>query len=179
WPDPANALDDEALVAGLLGSVPVLRANFVSSVDGAATHNGLSGGLSNDADKRYFELLRRVSDVVLVGAGTVRAEGYGPLRVSDESVRWRREHGLSEHPVFAIVSRTLNIDPAIVREAPVRPILFTTQDARVPDALADADIVVAGAAHVEGKRVVAALAERALTTVLCEGGPHLFASLIE
>lgn len=178
WPHAEADLDDDTLVAELRTGEPVLRVNFVASVDGAATHNGLSGGLSDDADKRYFELLRRASDVVLVGAGTVRAEGYGPLRVSDESVRWRVANGLGEHPVFAIVSRSLDLDPAIVRDAPVRPVLLTVQDATVPDTLAGADVVVAGDGRVEGPRVIAALAERGLGTVLCEGGPHLFGSLL-
>lgn len=178
WPHCEANVGDDALVAELRTGQPVLRVNFVSSVDGAATHNGLSGGLSGDADKRYFELLRRVSDVVLVGAGTVRAEGYGPLRVSDESVRWRVANGLPEHPVFAIVSRSLDIDPAIVRDAPVRPILVTVAGASVPDALAEAEVVVAGEGRVEGDLLVAALTERSLTTVLCEGGPRLFASLL-
>ncbi|HRN29976.1 MAG TPA: dihydrofolate reductase family protein, partial [Terrimesophilobacter sp.] len=178
WPHAEVDVSDDALVAELRTGAPVLRVNFVSSVDGAATHNGLSGGLSGDADKRYFELLRRASDVVLVGAGTVRAEGYGPLRVSDDSVRWRVANGLPEHPVFAIASRSLEVDPAIVRKAPVRPILVTVADASVPSALAEADVVVAGEGSVEGQRVVGALAERGLTTVLCEGGPHLFASLL-
>jgi len=179
WPHAECDLDDDALVAELRAGEPVLRVNFVSSVDGSATHHGLSGGLSDDADKRYFELLRRASDVVVVGAGTVRAEGYGPLRVSDESASWRAAHGLSPHPVFAIVSRSLDLDPAIVCDAPVRPILFTVQDARVPEALTAADVVVAGESDVDGERVVAALAGRGLTTVLCEGGPHLFASLLD
>lgn len=183
-PEPAADLDDDALVAGLRGAgrsgaEPVLRVNFVSSVDGSATHDGLSGGLSNEADKRYFELLRRMSDVVLVGAGTVRAEGYGALRVSDESVRWRLAHGLDEHPVFAIVSRSLDLDAAIVSDAPVRPIVFTTEGTQVPDALAGAEVIAAGIDRVDGPRIVAALAERGHDTVLCEGGPRLFASLLD
>lgn len=178
WPDAEADLSDDALVAELRTGEPVLRVNFVSSVDGAATHEGRSGGLSNDADKRYFELLRRASDVVVVGAGTVRAEGYGPLRVSDNSAEWRVANGLSAHPVFAIVTRSLDLDPVIVNDAPVRPILFTVEGASVPEALADADIVRAGDERVEGERLVASLAERSLTTVLCEGGPHLFASLL-
>lgn len=183
WPAPEADLGDELLLAELRGGAPLLRVNFVASVDGVATREGLSGGLSNDADRRYFELLRRASDAVVVGAGTVRAEGYGSLRVSDESVRWRREQGLSDHPVFVIVSRSLDIDPAIVADAPVRPILVTTGRARVPEALAEADIVRAGDSSadesVDGTRMRAALHERGLMTLLCEGGPHLFASLLD
>jgi riboflavin biosynthesis pyrimidine reductase len=56
-----------------------LRVNMVSSVDGAATgESGKSGSLNNAADKRVFDHLRSVSDVIVVGAGTARAEGYRP-----------------------------------------------------------------------------------------------------
>ena len=120
WPDAADALTDDDLLDPLRSADPVLRVNFVSSVDGAATRDGLSGGLGDPADRRYFELLRRVADVVLVGAGTVRAEGYGPMRVSDASVAWREANGLTPHPVFAIVSGALDLDPGsrIFTEAP-------------------------------------------------------------
>ncbi|MCC6269804.1 MAG: pyrimidine reductase family protein [Microbacteriaceae bacterium] len=183
WPEATPSLTDEAIVAGLTAEQQVVRVNFVSSVDGAVTHNGRSGGLSDDADKRHFELLRRVCDVVLVGAGTVRDEGYGPMRVSEESARWRVANGLPEHPVFAIVSGALDLDPGsrIFTEAPARPIVFTT--ARGADRayeFADvADVVIAGTEQVPGIDIVAALHERDLRSVLCEGGPHLFGSLLE
>ena len=111
WPDASGELTDDEIVASLKSAEPVLRVNFVASVDGAVTHDGRSGGLSDEADKRHFELLRRVCDVVLVGAGTVRDEGYGAMRVSEESARWRVANGLPEHPVFAIVTASLNLDP--------------------------------------------------------------------
>jgi riboflavin biosynthesis pyrimidine reductase len=58
---------------------PWLRVNMVSSVDGAATgDSGKSGSLNNAADKRVFDHLRSVADVIVVGAGTARAEGYRP-----------------------------------------------------------------------------------------------------
>ena len=58
---------------------PWLRANMVSSVDGAAAgDSGKSGSLNNAADKRVFDHLRSVADVIVVGAGTARAEGYRP-----------------------------------------------------------------------------------------------------
>lgn len=182
WPDAATALSDDDIVASLHADEPVLRVNFVSSVDGAVTHDGRSGGLSDDADKRHFELLRRVCDVVLVGAGTVRTEGYGPMRVNEESARWRVANGLSEHPVFAIVSGSLNLDPdsRIFTEAPLRPIVFTTsRGAHRAAEFADvADVVVAGTDSVPGSDIVAALHERSLRNVLCEGGPDLFGSML-
>jgi riboflavin biosynthesis pyrimidine reductase len=162
---------------------PWVRVNFVSSVDGAATVSGLSGGLSDAADRRVFDLLRRLCDVVVVGAGTVRAEGYGPMRVDQESQRARRESGMTEHPVFAIVSASLDLDPAsaIFREAPERAIVVTTELARpeAREALAEvADVVVCGREHVDAARLVAELGSRGLRRIQCEGGPRLFADLV-
>jgi riboflavin biosynthesis pyrimidine reductase len=179
WPDAASDLDDDALVAVL--REPVLRVNFVSSVDGAATRDGLSGGLGDAADRRYFELLRRVADVVLVGAGTVRAEGYGPMRVSDASVAWREAHGLTPHPVFAIVSGSLDLDPAsrIFTEAPIRPIVVTTPGRDVAAFAEVADVVETGVGErIDAAAAIEALRARGLTRILCEGGPHLFGSLL-
>jgi len=179
WPDAASDLDDDALTEGI--REPALRVNFVSSVDGAATRDGLSGGLGDAADRRYFELLRRVADVVLVGAGTVRAEGYGPMRVSDDSVAWREAHGLTPHPVFAIVSGSLDLDPAsrIFSEAPVRPIVVTTPGRDVAAFAEVADVVQTGVGErIDAVAAIDALRGRGLARILCEGGPHLFGSLL-
>lgn len=160
-----------------------LRVNFVSSIDGAATRQGLSGGLSGSADQRVFDLLRRLCDVVLVGAGTVRAEGYGPMRVDETSQRARTEAGLTAHPAFAIVSASLDLDPAapLFQEAPERPIIVTTELSRTDarEALSEvADVVICGKERVEPRRLVDGLAARGLTRIHCEGGPHLFGDLI-
>ncbi|MCU1439321.1 MAG: pyrimidine reductase family protein [Rhodoglobus sp.] len=178
WPNPAENLSDDDLVAGL---GPGVRLNFVSSIDGAATRDGLSGGLSGPADKRHFELLRRVCDVVLVGAGTVRAEGYGPMRVSAASAHWRLAHGMPEQPVFAIVSGRLDLDPGsrVFTEAPVRPIVVTSAGASGRERFeAVADVVAVGTGHVDLEGALASLRDRGLTRVLCEGGPTLFGSLL-
>ena len=166
WPDPAEHLADDDLVQPLDG----VRMNFVTSLDGAATRDGVSGALGGPADQRLFELLRRAADVVVVGAGTVRAEGYGPLRV-----------GADRQPVFAIVTSTLDLDPAsdIFVKAPVRPVVITTERATGKAAFREvADVVVAGSSKVDGALAVAALRERGLRRILCEGGPSLFGTLI-
>ncbi len=60
---------------------------MVTSLDGAATGaDGRSGSINNDADHVVFEVLRALSHVVVVGAGTIRAEGYPPLSVDDSLV---------------------------------------------------------------------------------------------
>jgi len=184
WPDPATELTDEQLTAGggtLRGG---LRVNFVESIDGAATVDGRSGGMSGPGDKRRFELLRRVADAVIVGAGTVRIEGYGPLRVSDKSVAWRIARGMSAHPVFVIVSRSLRMDPAsrIFADAPVRPVIVTAATRETAAARADlsavADVIALGDDAVDLPAALDALRARGLTHLLCEGGPSLFADLL-
>ena len=178
WPDPGENLSDDELVSGL---GPGVRVNFVSSIDGAVTHDGRSGGLSGAGDKRYFELLRRSCDAVMVGAGTVRDEGYGPMRVSAASARWRVEHGMPEHPVFAIVSRSLTLDEhsRIFTDAPVRPVIVTSGGASGADRFTEvADVIATGATQVDLSAVLDQLRARGLTNVLCEGGPSLFGSLL-
>lgn len=179
-------LDDHALLSLFTRPVrsrPWLRVNFVSSVDGAATVDGVSGALGGPADLRLFDLLRRLADVVLVAAGTARTEGYGPMVLGEDAAAWRVAAGLAPQPVFALVSRSLELDPAspIFADAPVRPIVLTTasapQDRRV--ALAEvADVIECGDEDVDPRTAVAALVGRGLAQIHCEGGPSLFAALL-
>ncbi|GGE83653.1 pyrimidine reductase family protein [Mycetocola zhadangensis] len=182
----ADALTDEDIL-GLYAvpdrSSPWLRVNFVSSIDGAATSEGLSGGLGSAADRRVFDLLRRHCDVVIVGAGTVRAEGYGPMRLDDDAAEWRRSEGLAPHPVFAIVSASLDLDPgsAIFAEAPARPLVITVDDApadRLKEIARVADVLVAGQSEVDTGLMRRLLAQRGLLQMHSEGGPRLLADLI-
>lgn len=184
YPHPAPGLSDAELLAEL--DHPALRMNFVASVDGAVTRDGLSGGLSSAADKRLFGLLRRVCDVVLVAAGTVRAEGYSAMRVDDASASWREARGEPAHPVFAIASARLDLDPAspIFTDAPAPPILLTTPAgaARAHLFAGRAEVVVAAndaGDRVDGARAAAALRARGLERILCEGGPTFFGALID
>lgn len=104
-----------------------LRVNFIASLDGAATHDGVSGPLNNEDDKAVFDTLRMLADVVVVGAGTVLAEGYGALRLDADAVAWRLAHGLPEHPRFAVVTSRADLDPQspVFARAPARPIVVT------------------------------------------------------
>ena len=178
-PRPAEDLSDDDLLAAYATADRRLRVNFVSSADGSVSLRGRSGGLSGPADKRVFALLRDVADVVLVAAGTVRSEGYGYPDLSARRRRLRTELGLAELPTFAILSRSLylDLDSSLFTGPPVRTVVLTSADppADRRAALAErADVVptadLAGA--------VAALHERGLTRILCEGGPVLFASLL-
>lgn len=86
------------------GSGRHLRVNFVESADGAVTLDGRSGPLGGATDRTLLQVLRAMADVVLVGAGTVRIEGYEGIEVGDEDSAWRRGHGLSDQPALAVVS---------------------------------------------------------------------------
>ncbi|WIB26354.1 pyrimidine reductase family protein [Curtobacterium sp. MCSS17_015] len=188
-PDSVADLSDDDLLAaytdGAEGAADGgwLRVNFVSSLDGSATAAGKSGSLGGPDDLRVFDLLRRVADVVLVAAGTVRDEGYGPMLLHDVDVAWRREHGLSDHPVFAIVTGSLGLDPAsrVFTEAPVRPLVLTATSAdperrRALEVVAD--VVSCGADTVDPVLVRTTLVERGLERVHCEGGPSFLGALV-
>lgn len=184
----AAGLSDDELLAAYAWDFPsgradgpLFRFNFVASVDGAAALDGRSGGLGDGADSRVFALLRQTADVILVGAGTVRAEGYSGELLAPDSQSWRGAHGMTAHPGLAIVSGSLDLDPdsALFREAPVRPLLLTAATAPAGRRAAlerVADVVVAGERTVEPDQAARALAGRGFLRVLCEGGPQLLGS---
>ncbi|WP_127506844.1 pyrimidine reductase family protein [Actinoplanes sp. LAM7112] len=160
---------------------PALRVNFIASVDGAVTVDGLSGGLHGPGDKEIFESLRMVCDALIVASGTVKAENYDALRLTPEARKWRLDHGLPEFPLMVIVSRSLNLDldQLVFSDAPIRPIVLTCRGAPAERVAEVADVIAAGDDRVDLAAGVAALHERGATQLLSEGGPHLLGSLIE
>lgn len=181
---PYAGLDDDGLAAAYAvrdRAEPWLRVNVVSSADGAATRGGTSGALGTRADRRVFDVLRRLCDVIIVAAGTVRAEGYaGPL-LDAEAMAWRAAEGLAEHPQLAIVSRSLDLDAGLFARAVHRPIILTCEEApadRRAALQAVADVVDCGVASVDTALMKRRLAERGLPQQHCEGGPSLFGALI-
>ncbi|MBV9097644.1 MAG: dihydrofolate reductase family protein [Frankiaceae bacterium] len=150
-----------------------VRANFVVSTDGATTVDGASAGLSNQADRDLFHLLRSLCDVVLVGATTARRENYGGARSYDGGVP----------PPIAVVSRSLDLDPAarLFTDTTVRPWVLTVASAPASrrSALASvAHVVDAGEHSVDIPTALSLLAEAGLSRVLCEGGPHLLSDVV-
>jgi riboflavin biosynthesis pyrimidine reductase len=162
---------------------PWLRVNFVASLDGAVEVDGYSRGLSGKPDQKVLSLLRQHCDALMVGAGTLRHEGYGPIRLDAQRRAWRREQGLAEIPPLVIVSAALDLDPqaSALKDAPVRPILLT-RAAAPPERQASlakvADVAVCGETKVDLAVGLAELNRRGLRQVLCEGGPHLFGALL-
>lgn len=99
---------DEELIAAYAPSdrgVSMVRLNMVSSLDGAATLEGRSGPLGGPADQAMMARLRMLADVVLVGANTVRVEGYRGNLIDDKASHWRVERGLSPHPRLVVATR--------------------------------------------------------------------------
>jgi riboflavin biosynthesis pyrimidine reductase len=155
---------------------PWVLLNMIATVDGATEIEGRSGGLGGPADKLVFGAVRAVADVILVGAGTVRAESYGAPRTPA---------GKALPPRLAIVTRSLEIDPTarVFVDAPRgrRTIVVTTErsDASRRAALADvAEVILAGTDTVDILRTLAELRERGARVALCEGGPSLNGQLV-
>lgn len=151
---------------------PAVRLGMVASVDGAAVLDGRSEGLSGDADKQVFRALRRAADVVLVGAGTARAERYRPVVVAEEHRARRASRGQAPAPRIAVVTtgRGLPADaPLLVQDSGL--LLLTTGPVTAPP-----HVEVVAVDGLPG--VLAALHERGLTRVLCEGGPALAGGLL-
>ncbi|MFB7583978.1 pyrimidine reductase family protein [Streptomyces hydrogenans] len=157
-----------------------LRANMVSSLDGAGQHDGRSQPLSSETDMRIFGTLRGLADVVIVGAETVRLEGYRPARAREVFAERRAAAGQGPAPAIAIVTASLDLDLALpLFTEPLVPTLVLTGAGAPADRIAAArdagvEVLLAGdGAAVDPARAVALLAERGLRRQLTEGGPRL------
>ena len=164
WVDPVDPAEVYADLPDAAGR-PAVRVNMISTVDGATTLDGVSGGLGSLGDKRVFAVLRSLADVVLVAAGTVRAEHYGP----------------SEVPI-AVVTRAVQLDwdSSFFSDAKARPLVVTVEDAPAENlarAAEVADVILAGRGSVDVTMALDALAARGVRHVLAEGGPTLNAEL--
>jgi riboflavin biosynthesis pyrimidine reductase len=158
-----------------------LRANMIASLDGAAWFGDRTERLGSPGDRRLFLALRGMADAVIVGAETVRVEGYGPVKESGEG--WPALRGeRPPTPPLAIVSRRLDLDldAPVFTAAPAhaRTILLTTETAP-PDrrraAERVAEVVVAGRDGIDFPRAIEELAARGHRRLLCEGGPTILA----
>ena len=159
-----------------------VKANFVASIDGAISADGKSGGLSGPADRLVFTVLRSLADVVVAGAGTVRAERY---RQAQPGELWQQLRAGQPAPPIAVVTRRLDLDLSdrLFGQARglARTIVLTTELAggeRLKRAARVADVVVAGPESVTAQAVVEALAARGHRRILVEGGPMLLGQLV-
>ncbi|MBB3600893.1 riboflavin biosynthesis pyrimidine reductase [Mycolicibacterium sp. BK556] len=158
-----------------------VRVNMIMSLDGAAAFAGRAGPLSDTNDQNLLLALRGYADVVLVGAGTVRAEGYGPVRLTaDQFVeRWER-WGIESAPPIAVVTHTGHVPASLFAKPKQRPILVTTAHLAHahPELREHADLLIAGDTAVDIASAVSVLQAGGMRRILCEGGPTLLDELV-
>ncbi len=160
-----------------------VRANMVTTLDGSASgSDGLSGTVSSAADKAVFGVLRGLADVVLVGAGTARAEGYHLPKAKPGFAERRADAGQAPAPVLAVVTRSGDLPDPDELFAPGTPTLAVTCAAGDVEGLRSRvgtdRVLVAGEDDVDPAVAVAHLAARGLPRVLLEGGPRLLGRFV-
>jgi riboflavin biosynthesis pyrimidine reductase len=107
---------------------PFVRVNMISNLDGAIAINGQADGLGGPSDQRLFHLLRSLADAVVVGAGTMRTEGYGPVRIDDARQAQCQARGQRPVPPIAVATRFCHLDwtSPFFTEAQAQPIILTS-----------------------------------------------------
>ncbi|MEY4136538.1 MAG: hypothetical protein RL205_666, partial [Actinomycetota bacterium] len=158
------------------------RAMMLTTLDGAiAGADGLSGSISSATDRLIFSEVRRLCDAVLVGAGTIRAERYNPMKARPEYQQARAAAGLQPAPVVVIVSRHLDLpwqDP-LFHESAQQPIVLTGMNdpssGELKRAHAHAD--VQQIPDLEARTIIGAMHARGLSRIVCEGGPTLLTQM--
>lgn len=161
---------------------PWTRVMMLRALDGGvAGPDGRSRSISSDVDREVLGEVRRLADAVVVGATTVREEPYGPLRADPGAAQERRRLGLSDAPVMVVVSGSLDLpwSADLFAESFHTPVVVTTEaapeEARAA-ASEHADLLVLPGEKLSAAALVAALHERGLRRLVCEGGPSLLAA---
>jgi len=152
---------------------PYLGINMVSSLDGKATLDWRTQGLSTEVDRRLFHHLRTQADAVMVGAGTAREERYGRITKNDELRQKRVNEGLVPDALAVIVSGRLDLPPdlPLLNEPGQRVVIATGADHELPGVQGDVEYARVGD---DLPRLMAYLREsHGVRSVLCEGGPTL------
>jgi riboflavin biosynthesis pyrimidine reductase len=164
-----------------------VRANFIASVDGGATADGKTETMAGPGDRLIFNLLRELADVIVVGAGTVRIEGYSGAHMSAAQRHRRHARGQSEVPQLAIVTKSgrLERDMPVFTRTEVPPLVLTCTEAaeetrRVLTGLCEVlDCSAGDPAKVDEAALLQALAARGMRRILTEGGPMLLGAFVQ
>lgn len=151
---------------------PYLGINMVSSLDGKATLDWRTKGLSTEVDRRLFHHLRTQADAVMVGAGTAREERYGRVTKNDELRDKRVAEGRAPEALAVVVSGRLDLPPDLpLLNEPDQEVLVATG---AEHSLADGHPGIMYARVGDDlPRLMAELNDRGVRSVLCEGGPTL------
>ena len=174
-----SATSPEALAANMRlhelapADRPYLGINMVSSLDGKATLDWRTKGLSTEVDRRLFHHLRTQADAVMVGAGTAREERYGRMTKNDELRQKRQNEGFVPDALAVVVSGRLDLpaDLPLLNEPAQSVVIATGSEDSIPGAAAKIDYARVGD---DLPRLMAYLREaHGVRSVLCEGGPTL------
>ena len=151
---------------------PYLGINMVSSLDGKATLDWRTKGLSTEVDRRLFHHLRTQADALMVGAGTAREERYGRITKNDELSDKRVGEGRAAEALAVVVSGRLNLpaDLPLLHEPDQAVLIATGAEHSLPDGHAGIEYARVGD---DLPRLMSELHERGVRSVLCEGGPTL------
>ena len=154
---------------------PFVYVNMIMTLDGRTAVDGRSAALGGEADLETLLELRTLADAVLIGTGTLRAEGYARLLGNPERRARRVADGMAEDPVAVLISRRFDIPwEAGLFAAPEQPVLIYSEvEGAVPDVPAPVEVV----APASLADALADLRRRGVRTLLCEGGPTLNRSL--
>ncbi|MGE2814736.1 pyrimidine reductase family protein [Mycobacterium heidelbergense] len=164
-----------------------VRANFITSLDGGATADGKTGTMAGPGDRFIFHLLRELADVIVVGAGTVRIEGYSGAHLGAVQRQRRQARGQSEVPRLAIVTKSghLDRDMGVFTRTEVPPLVLTCTAAadatrRRLSGLAEViDCSGRDPDKVDEAALLAILGARGMRHVLTEGGPMLLGAFVQ
>ena len=152
---------------------PYLGINMVSSLDGKATLDWRTKGLSTEVDRRLFHHLRTQADAVMVGAGTAREERYGRMTKNDELRQKRQNEGFVPDALAVVVSGRLDLPPdlPLLNEPEQTVVIATGSDASIPGVEGRVEYARVGD---DLPRLMSYLhEEHGVRSVLCEGGPTL------
>src|ERR671936_31989 len=161
---------------------PYLALNMVSTLDGKATIDWRTKGISSDLDRELFHHLRTQADAVMVGAGTARTERYGRIVKSDELRAKREREGLVADPLAVVVSARLDLpaDLPLLQQEGEKVVIATGADAVLQGTRANIEYLRTG----DDLPVLLARLreEHGVRSIICEGGPtlnsHLFAAAL-
>jgi riboflavin-specific deaminase-like protein len=175
---PAEVASGMRLGDHALADRPYTVVNMVSTIDGKATIDWRTKGLSDELDRDLFHHLRTQADAVMVGAGTVRAERYGRMTKTDELRDKRASEGLEREPLAVVVSGRLDLPPdlPLLQEPEQRVVIATAADTQLEGTAAQVEYLTSGA---DLPLLMARLRQDyGVRSVLCEGGPTLNAHLL-
>jgi riboflavin biosynthesis pyrimidine reductase len=163
-----------------------VRSNFVMSLDGSVQGpDGRSGTINTASDHQIFSLQRALADAVLVGANTVRIEGYRAVDLEPWQLRIREQEGLAPYPALVIISASADLDPYIAApaEGVGGAVVIITTGGKSPDDLeplrsAGITVLEVDDTTIDLAQIVDQLAGTGLPRLLCEGGPRLHNDLL-